>query len=141
MIHYALKCKDGHAFESWFKSASAFDALQDAGHLTCAVCGISGVTKAIMAPRIAHAPEPTSQKPLTGAKSETERALAELRRKVEENADYVGPRFAEEARAMYLGTSPERAIYGEASGAEARALIDDGVPVSPLPFFPNRKAN
>ena len=141
MIHYALKCKDGHAFESWFKSASAFDALQDAGHLTCAVCGISGVTKAIMAPRIAHAPEPTSQKPLTGEKSETERALAELRRKVEENADYVGPRFAEEARAMYLGTSPERAIYGEASGAEARALIDDGVPVSPLPFFPNRKAN
>jgi len=141
MIHYALKCQDGHAFESWFKSASAFDALQDAGHLTCAVCGISGVTKAIMAPRISHAPEPTSQKPLTGAKSDTELALAELRRKVEENADYVGPRFAEEARAMYLGTSPERAIYGEASGAEARALIDDGVPVSPLPFFPNRKAN
>jgi hypothetical protein len=141
MIHYALKCQDGHAFESWFKSASAFDALQNAGHLTCAVCGISGVTKAIMAPRISHAPEPTSQKPLTGAKSDTELALAELRRKVEENADYVGPRFAEEARAMYLGTSPERAIYGEASGAEARALIDDGVPVSPLPFFPNRKAN
>ena len=151
MIHYALKCQDGHAFESWFKSASAFDALQEAGHLTCAVCGISGVTKAIMAPRISHAPEPTSQKPLTGAKSDTELALAELRRKVEENADYVGPRFAEEARrihydeaperAMYLGTSPERAIYGEASGAEARALIDDGVPVSPLPFFPNRKAN
>ena len=73
--------------------------------------------------------------------SQTEAMLAKLRKHVEENADYVGSKFAEEARSMYLGATPERAIYGEANGAEARALIEEGVPVAPLPFMPNRKAN
>ena len=69
------------------------------------------------------------------------RSLAELRRKVEENSDYVGKDFAREARKIHLGDAPERAIYGEAKPDEAKALIEDGVPVAPLPFIPSRKTN
>ncbi len=141
MINYALKCKEGHQFESWFKSASAFDALLKAGHVTCAVCGGSDVSKAVMAPRVSTASVKKEETSLTTPKNAQEEALAALRKHVEENADYVGNSFAEEARSMYLGATPERAIYGEANGAEAKALIEDGVPVAPLPFMPNRKAN
>ncbi len=141
MIQYALKCEHGHQFDSWFKSASAFEALEAAGHLSCAVCGSAGVSKAIMAPRVSTAPTEPNAGALAKPQTEAEQAMAELRKHVEENADYVGRDFASEARSMYLGTSPERAIYGEANGAEAKALIEDGVPVAPLPFVPNRKAN
>lgn len=70
-----------------------------------------------------------------------ERAMAEMKRQVEENSEYVGDTFAEEARAMHLGDAPERAIHGEANLKEAKELIDDGVPVVPLPFAPKRKTN
>jgi hypothetical protein len=141
MIQYALKCEKGHAFDSWFQSAKAFDALRLAGHVTCASCGSGKVEKAVMAPRVAKAQSAATDKALSTPQSEQEAALAEFRRHVEKNADYVGPRFAQEARAMYLDGAPERAIYGEANGTEAKALIEDGVPVMPLPFLPNRKAN
>lgn len=141
MIQYALKCEDGHSFDSWFQSASAFETLQNSGHLSCAICGSSSVKKAIMAPRVATNDGPTTETALTKPKSDAERALSDLRKHVEENADYVGGNFAKEARSMYLGATPERAIYGEANGAEAKALIEDGIPVAPLPFLPNRKAN
>jgi hypothetical protein len=141
MIQYALKCEHGHQFDSWFKSAAAFEALEAAGHLSCAVCGSAGVSKAIMAPRVSTATKEPDAGALTKPQTEAEQAMVELRKHVEENADYVGRDFASEARSMYLGTSPERAIYGEANGAEAKALIEDGVPVAPLPFVPNRKAN
>lgn len=138
MIQYDLKCDKGHRFSSWFQSAAAFDVLSEAGHLTCAVCGSSNVEKALMAPRVADKSAETKPQLTPSAPEE---ALAKLRRHVEENADYVGNRFAEEARSMYLGATPERAIYGEANGAEAKALIEDGVPVAPLPFVPKNKAN
>lgn len=141
MIQYALKCDQGHDFDSWFQSASAFDTLNAAGHLSCAICGSGAVEKAVMAPRVATTPETVPSKPLRKEPGDQEKALTQLRQHVEKNADYVGPRFAEEARSMYLGTTPERAIYGEANGAEAKKLIEDGVPVAPLPFLPNRKAN
>lgn len=67
--------------------------------------------------------------------------MADLKRKVEENADYVGMSFATEARAIHDGTAPERPIYGEANLKEAKSLIEDGVPVAPLPFMPKKKAN
>lgn len=146
MIQYALKCEAGHAFESWFQSAAAFEALSKSGHLSCAVCGSADVTKAVMAPRVStsrsepaqtdsDAPVPVLKNP----SNEVETALAQLRRKVEENSDYVGDRFASEARAMHLGDKPERAIYGEAKLEEARQLAEDGVPVLPLPFTPKKK--
>lgn len=142
MIQYSLKCPDGHQFDSWFQSASAFDTLQSAGHLACAVCGSNTIEKALMAPRVTteQAAEPV-EKPLSQPQSPAEQALAEMRKHVEANSDYVGDRFATEARAMHLGDAPERAIWGEARGEEAKALIDDGIPVLPLPFTPGRKSN
>ena len=73
--------------------------------------------------------------------TDAEKALMALRKHVETNAQYVGGNFADEARAMHDGTSPERAIYGEAQPEQARALIDEGITVAPLPFAPTRKAN
>lgn len=148
MIQYALKCAEGHDFDSWFQSAAAYDKLAAAGMVQCAVCGSTQVEKAMMTPRVrpgskaAAAPEEvTPDRPLSQPASAAEQALAELRRKVEENSDYVGMNFASEARAMHLGEAPERPIYGEAKAEDARALIEEGVPVAPLPFLPNRKTN
>lgn len=148
MIRYALKCDRGHAFESWFKSAEAFDALRAAGHLTCAECSSSEVHKAIMAPRVASArggatpPAQTDPAQTADAKAAAfKAALVQMRKHVEKNATYVGGNFAREARAMHLGDAPERAIYGEAKPAEAKALIEDGVPLMPLPFLPKSKVN
>jgi len=140
VIQYTLKCDKGHEFSSWFKSADAFDTLERAGHLTCAVCGSVHVTKAMMAPRVAtseSSPPPVPAEPGGDAAN----ALAALKEHVEQNADYVGENFAKEARSMYLGATPERAIFGEARHDEAKALIEDGIPVAPLPFVPKRKAN
>ncbi|MDK3019141.1 DUF1178 family protein [Pseudodonghicola flavimaris] len=150
MIQYALKCAEGHTFDSWFQSADAFDKLAGAGMVQCVVCGSTRVEKALMAPRVSHgrdtdAPQPPAaeapERPLTAPANAAEQALAELKRKIEENSEYVGMNFAEEARAIHEGEAPERPIYGEAKTEEARALIEDGVPVTPLPFLPNRKAN
>lgn len=161
MIQYALKCADGHAFDSWFQSASAYDKLAAAGMVTCAVCGSTKVEKAIMTPRVrpgrkavssvgepepaappARAPVPAPTAPALSAPSgELERALAELKKKVEENSDYVGKEFVTEARKMHLGETAERSIHGEANLEEAKELAEEGIPVMPLPFLPNRKTN
>lgn len=152
MIQYALKCADGHTFDSWFQSAEAFDKLQAGGLVACAVCGSGKVEKMVMAPRVrpsrSAVPVPPGEQtaarpagPLSAPASPAEQALAELRRKIERNSDYVGRDFAAEARAIHEGEAPERSIYGEARPDEARALIEDGVPVAPLPFLPNRKTN
>lgn len=151
MIQYALKCHEGHQFDSWFQNAEAFDKLRQAGMVTCAVCGSTKVEKAVMAPRVRPARSAASQPgepaeqpkpaPLSEPASAAEQALAELKKQIEENSDYVGTKFAEEARAIHTGDAPERAIYGEANAEEAKSLIEDGVPVAPLPFLPGRKSN
>lgn len=138
MIRYTLKCDRDHAFESWFQSAGAFDALEKAGQLACPSCGSSTVSKALMAPAVKPAEQEV--RPLT-QQTEQEKLLAEVRRHLEENSEYVGMNFASEARAIHEGDAPDRAIYGEARADEARKLIEDGVPVAPLPFLPTRKAN
>jgi len=135
MIRYALQCSQGHVFESWFKSASAFDSLTLAGHVTCSVCGETNVSKALMAPTVSHATE--SVEPI--AQDTQAEAIAKMRQEVENNATYVGGEFAQKARDMHEGQSSETSIYGEANLAEARALIEDGVPVMPLPFKPKQK--
>ncbi|MBK1636374.1 DUF1178 family protein [Rhodovulum adriaticum] len=145
MIRYTLSCADGHRFESWFQSADAFDKLHAAGMVACAVCGGTQVQKTLMAPSVATdtpaAPaEPDAPKLSTPA-SPAEQALAELKRKIEAHSDYVGPRFAQEARDMHAGLTPERAIHGEARLDEAKKLIEEGIPVAPLPFAPGRKTN
>jgi len=140
MIRYALTCKEGHQFESWFQSAEAFEKLLDGGMVSCAVCGSDEVEKGLMAPRIGGSSK-AGETPLSAPASPAEQAMAELKKKVEETSDYVGRDFAKEARRIHEGEAPERAIYGEAKPSEAKALIEDGVPVAPLPFLPGRKAN
>lgn len=140
MIQYTLKCDADHHSDSWFASAAAFDALEEGGHLSCPVCGSAQVSKALMAPRVrvsdARAEKlPALQEPATQAELE----MTALRRKVEETSDYVGDSFAEKARAMHLGDAPERSIYGEARLDQAKELLEDGVPVMPLPFRPKQK--
>ncbi|MEH6644781.1 DUF1178 family protein [Sulfitobacter sp.] len=132
MIRYALKCREGHEFESWFQSASAFDALVKSGHVTCAMCGSGEVKKALMAPRVNAASEPAKQ-------DKQAELIAKMRNEVEKNATYVGGEFAQKARDMHEGLAPEISIYGETSLDEARALLDDGVPVMPLPFKSKQK--
>lgn len=143
MIQYSLKCADGHSFDSWFQSAGAYDRLASAGMVHCAICGGANVEKAMMAPRVNAEPKArASQKgALSAPASPAEQALAEMRRKIEANSDYVGRDFAAQARAMHDGDAPERSIHGEARVDEARKLVEDGVPIAPLPFLPTRKAN
>jgi len=151
MIQYSLKCENEHGFDSWFQSASAFEKLQTAGMVTCAICGSAKVKKSIMAPRVSTsrskvapveddpktAPVPSLTKPANPA----EQAIADMRKQVEKNSTYVGNDFAAEARAMHEGETPERQIHGEAKPAEAKKLVEDGIPVVPLPFMSNRKTN
>lgn len=143
MICYALACKDGHEFESWFPSADAFDALLAARRLSCPECGSKKVSKALMAPGIGGAKSGTSDNdaPLSTPRNAKEEALAEIRAKIEANSDYVGMNFASEARAMHEGETPKRSIYGEAKLEEAKELLDEGIPVAPLPFAPRSRAN
>jgi hypothetical protein len=152
MIQYTLKCDQGHSFDSWFKSSDAFDTLALSGHLICAVCGSSDVGKAVMSPRVStdkeksRRPHPVAakqdQRPVAmAADEELRRAIAELRERVERDSDYVGERFAQEARSMHLGDTPDRSIYGQATADEVRSLLTDGVPILPLPFMPTRKTN
>ncbi|MCA0995835.1 MULTISPECIES: DUF1178 family protein [Roseobacteraceae] len=143
MIQYSLKCAEDHRFDSWFQSASAFDKLQAAGMVACATCGSTKVEKVPMAPRVNNgAPVPKPEAPsLSEPANPAEQALRALREHVEKTSDYVGRDFAREARAMHSGDAPQRAIWGETRGDEAKALIEDGVPVAPLPFMPTRKSN
>ncbi|RME15091.1 MAG: DUF1178 family protein [Alphaproteobacteria bacterium] len=150
MIRYALQCAEGHRFESWFRNAAAYDALAAAGHVACPECGGTRVSKSLMTPDVrparAAAPEsretPESSRPAPLAPSGPEEAaLSAFKARLEAEADYVGARFAREARAIHEGDAPARPIYGEASREEAVALIEDGVPVAPLPFLPTRKTN
>jgi hypothetical protein len=158
MIRYALRCEQGHAFESWFQSSSAFDSQLKRKLVACPVCDSIKVEKAIMAPRIVSkkgresaapiaAPAPTpeavsgTQPPgpqalMMAQERELRAKLKELRDHIVKNADNVGERFPNEARKMHYGEIEHRPIYGEASPDEARALIDEGVEVSPLPVLP-----
>lgn len=138
MIRFSLKCDRGHRFDSWFQSAEAFDRLCDARMLSCSVCGSHNVSKAMMTPQVQSTREAAAP---TTHPTAAQQAVAELRRKIEAHADYVGHRFAQEARDMHDGTIPERAIYGEARADEARRLIQDEIPILPLPFTPRRKTN
>ena len=144
MIQYALKCENGHSFDSWFQSAAAFEKLQKSNMVTCAICGSTSVQKAIMAPRVntSDAPDTPVEKPQEKPLSDpAQQALKELRKHIETNADYVGDNFATEARAIHDGSAPERSIYGAAKPDEAKQLIKEGIPVAPLPFMTGRKTN
>jgi hypothetical protein len=153
MIHYTLRCDRGHAFESWFQSSSAYEQQEKRKLVNCPVCGSAKVERAIMAPQIvskkgrdsavpapaaaADAATPGSTPLLMAQERELRAKLKELRDHIVNNADNVGERFPTEARKMHYGDIEHRPIYGEASPDEARALIEEGVEVSPLPVLPD----
>jgi hypothetical protein len=130
MILFALRCPAGHEFEGWFRDGDAFAAQQQAGEIACPECGDDRVEKAVMAPAIGRA---RNQPPISPA--QMRRALVELRRQVEGNCDYVGPRFAEEARKIHYGEVDARGIYGEATAKESRELKDEGIQFGQIPWI------
>ncbi|WP_050526151.1 DUF1178 family protein [Pseudorhodobacter aquimaris] len=142
MIRYSLKCAADHSFDSWFQSAAAFDALAEGGHVTCPTCGSAEIVKTLMAPAVSTTRVATTMAgTLSTPANPQEEALSALRVEVEANSDYVGKNFVTEARKMHNGAVPSRAIHGEARLDEAKKLIEDGVPVVPMPFIPPRKVN
>ena len=160
MIRYTLRCERDHAFESWFQSSSAYEQQEKRRLVNCPICGSAKVERDIMAPRIVSkksreraaepapvaaaapattevtAPAPTSTPLMMAQERELRAKLKELRDHIVKNADNVGERFPNEARKMHYGDIEHRPIYGEASPDEARALIEEGVEVSPLPVLP-----
>lgn len=140
MIRYNLVCTGGHDFESWFRDAAAFDKAAKAKAVTCPECGTSDVVKALMAPSVSTARKREAAAVKVAAPDPRQAAMVEMVRKlrahVTENADYVGAKFAEEARKIHYEEVEARGIYGEASPEEARSLIDEGIEFLPLPVLP-----
>ncbi|MEM8571109.1 MAG: DUF1178 family protein [Pseudomonadota bacterium] len=138
MIRYTLRCSNDHRFESWFGSSEDFERLRTGGLIACAVCGTSEVEKDLMTPGVqtttASSGESDRMPDLKAPASMAEMALSKLRKKIEATSEDVGDRFAEEARRIHEGEAPSRAIIGEARPVEAKALIEDGVPIAPLPW-------
>ena len=137
MIRYALRCDHDHGFDAWFGSSSDYDDQAARGLVECPFCGSRAVEKAVMAPALGGARR-SADAPDAARKMQTMmmEAAREVRAHVEANFDYVGDRFAREARDIHEGRSEKREIYGEATPAEVKKLKDDGVPVSALPAPP-----
>ncbi|KQP42613.1 hypothetical protein ASF49_01865 [Methylobacterium sp. Leaf104] len=160
MIRYTLVCEARHGFESWFPSSDSFDAQAARGLVACPVCGSAQVGKSMMAPSVARTdrgnrappapaeaastaslpavalqpiPQPMPQLVPTEPERRLRALMRALRAEATRNADDVGTRFPEEARRIHYGETEIRAIYGEASLEEARALVDEGIAVAPLP--------
>ena len=138
MIRYALKCDASHRFEAWFASSDAFDTQAADGHVTCPQCGSSNVTKDVMSPNIASASQASGDVEVATPTTpkETLDLLRKLRKSVEENAEFVGDKFASEARKIHHEEAESRGIYGSASSEEANDLLEEGIPVYPLPDIP-----
>lgn len=156
MIRYSVVCPDGHEFDGWFRSSEDFDAQATRHLIECPVCGKTDVRKAIMAPAVggsrkAHGaapPEPAvtvepaerpAAPPDIGVDPRAQAMLDALRTyrdKMLENSTNVGPRFAEEARRMHVGETEKKGIHGQATREEAEALLEEGIPVAPLPILP-----
>ena len=162
MIRYALNCEHGHTFESWFANSAAYDKQAKRALVACPVCDSTKVEKAIMSPRLGRtdaadtppmklpmpavpAPGPV-QGPVQGPvavmsppERELRKKLKELRDHITKNADYVGPRFPEQARKIHYGEIEHRSIYGEATPDQAKELHEEGIEFHPLPVLPDER--
>ncbi len=157
MIRYRLECSSGHGFEAWFASSDAYDRQETDGLLECPRCGTHEVRKAMMAPNVAKGRKgqpdnaqpalPSQSEPATEATTvahgpeavmlrQAQAMLRAIRDKVKAEAEYVGPRFADEARRIHFEEAPNRGIYGEATREEVTSLAEDGIDVTPLPPLP-----
>ena len=138
MIRFSLHCDQAHEFEGWFRSNDDFDTQKKRGFVECPTCGSHKVEKALMAPAVSTGRK--REKIALAMGEQQRRAMAELKalsEKMRENADYVGDKFAEEARKIHFGETDARGIYGEATVDEARSLAEDGVEFMPIPTFPD----
>lgn len=164
MIRYALSCENAHLFDAWFRSSADYDAQEARGLLECPHCASKTVVKALMAPRVVTHDEPARPAPAmppapvvaappvpppvpvppplaaalaTPEGREIVGKLRELKAKMLENSENVGNRFAEEARRIHYGEAPARVVHGEATADDARALLEEGVGILPLPVLPD----
>ncbi|MDP3895157.1 MAG: DUF1178 family protein [Mesorhizobium sp.] len=138
MIRFSLHCDQTHEFEGWFRNNDDFDTQAKRGLVECPSCGSKKVSKALMAPAVSTSRK--REKVALAVNAEQRRMMAELKQiaeKVRENADYVGDKFADEARKIHFGEVEARGIYGEATPDEARELVEDGVEFMPIPVFPD----
>ena len=140
MIRYTLSCNSGHEFEAWFASSAAYDRAAKAGANACPVCSSTKVEKALMAPAVSGTRKGETEKVSLAAvdprRVAMQAAIREFRKKVTEGSDYVGNRFAEEARKIHYEETEARGIYGEATLEEARKLAEDEIEFLPLPSLP-----
>ncbi len=155
MISFALRCRPAaHAFDGWFRSGEDFERQASAGLLACPVCGSSDVSKALMKPAVATSAKTKTADASTAAageasqpvgefaNAEAAKAIAKLQamaRELRATSDYVGPKFAEEARRIHYGESDHRQIYGEASTQDVKGLHEEGIAAFPLPGLPEDK--
>ncbi len=140
MIRYSLRCDKDHEFEGWFRSSADFDRAAKAGENACPVCGSAKVEKALMAPAVSGTKKKAESVSLAAPDPRSvamREVIREFRRRVTENSDYVGDKFAEEARKIHFNEVEPRGIYGEATADEVRELADDGVAFQPLPVLPD----
>jgi hypothetical protein len=140
MILFDVKCAKGHVFEAWFRDSNTADRQMARREVSCPQCGNTRTAKAPMAPRIGKKGTSNEAKPeatqMTAMSTKIRKELGELRAKVEANCDYVGGKFAEEARKIHYGETDPRGIYGETSKDEARALTEEGVEFARIPWLP-----
>lgn len=154
LIKYTLRCDQNHEFEGWFRNSEDCEAQARDGHLYCPTCGSTAIAKSLMAPRVSgtrsqNTENTTSQtspadglrQPVAlGAASQDQTKLQEMLRAVRDhvvaNSDYVGDKFAEEARKMHFKETEPRGIYGEATSDEVVSLAEDGIDCLPLPRLP-----
>lgn len=152
MIVFDLKCGAGHVFECWFASSAAWEEQQGAGQVQCPFCGNAEVAKAVMAPRLQAKGNRENDRTIPVATGNAARqaeaqamlsALQKMQSALLDGSTWVGERFDREARAMDAGQQEQRAIHGEVTADQARALLEDGVAVMPLPFpvIPPEKRN
>lgn len=144
MIRYDLICRKGHAFDGWFRDSAAYDEQALGKLVACSVCGSTDIEKQLMTPGIPAKSnrKKESTQPLMSAPADPQAAklvamMRELRRHVEKNAENVGDRFAEEARRIHYEEAEKRGIYGQATAEDAKALIEEGIDVHPLPVLPD----
>lgn len=137
MIKYALACEHGHEFEGWFGASADYDDQQARGLLECPMCATKAVRKQIMAPAVLGSKaQALSAEERAQRRAMMMQAFKQVRQHVEETFDNVGDSFAKEARAIHEGKAETRPIYGDATPQEVKALVEDGIPVAPLPPKP-----
>lgn len=155
MIHYQLQCGQSHGFDGWFKDSASFEKQAKRGLIECPACGGTDVERALMAPALGRreslpvpSPQAVTPSPAGAAVGGADKSaamrlpaqmLAELqkiRAEVEKSCDYVGPAFAEQARAMHRGEADPKPIYGETTDEQAESLADEGIAVAKIPWVP-----